>query len=288
MSSGYRASERRLPRLPITIVMVALHTGAVAALFHFSWPALLAAAVLYWAIGGLGVGIGYHRLLTHRGFEVPKPLEYALALLGALAMQGGPIWWVVTHRVHHAFTDVDGDPHSPRDGAWWAHMGWILRDYSLGHDLTLATRYAPDLVSDRFYVWLTRLHLVPPIVLGLLLYAIGGPAFVLWGSFLCLTVLLHATWLVNSAAHLWGSRRYETRDDSRNSWWVALLTFGEGWHNNHHGRPAAARHGHAWYEVDVNWWCIRLLERSGLAWAVRAAPATRRLARSAGTTDPTT
>jgi fatty-acid desaturase len=272
VTTDSRASGRRLPRLPITVVMVLLHAGAVAALFDFSWSALAAAVAIYWIAGGLGVGIGYHRLLTHRGFKVAKPLEYALAVCGTLALQGGPIWWVVTHRVHHAFTDVEGDPHSPRDGAWWSHMGWILRDYTLGHDLSLASRYAPDLASDRFYVWLTRFHLAPPLAMGALLYALGGPSFVLWGVCACLTVLLHATWLVNSAAHLWGTRRYDTRDDSRNSWWVAMLTFGEGWHNNHHARPAAARHGHAWYEVDVNWWCIRLLERAGIASAVRTAP----------------
>jgi stearoyl-CoA desaturase (delta-9 desaturase) len=249
--------------------MLLLHAGAVAALFAFSWPALFVAALLYWVAGSLGVGIGYHRLLTHRAFTVPRPVEYALALCGTLALQGGPVWWVATHRIHHARADREGDPHSPRDGGWWSHMGWILSGYSFRHDLGLASRYAPDLAGDAFYVWLTRLHLVPPAVLGAGLYAAGGWPFLLWGLCLCGTAMLHATWLVNSAAHLWGTRRFNTRDDSRNSWWVAMLTFGEGWHNNHHASPASARHGGAWYEVDPNWWCIRALELVGVATAVR-------------------
>jgi stearoyl-CoA desaturase (delta-9 desaturase) len=251
--------------------MLLLHAGTVLALFYFSWSALLVGLVSYWVAGGLGIGIGYHRLLTHRGLRVPKPLEYALALCGSLALQGGPIWWVATHRVHHAFTDREGDPHSPRDGAWWSLMGWILREYSGRNDPALAARYAPDLTSDPFHVWLTRLHLLPPVAVAVLFYVFGGLPYLLWGTFVSITLMLHATWLVNSAAHMWGSRRYETRDDSRNSWWVALVTFGEGWHNNHHARPAAARHGLTWYEIDVNWWCIRLLHRLRLASAVRLA-----------------
>ena len=259
----------RETRLPIFTLMAVLHAGAVLALFHFSWSALLACLFTYWVAGGLGIGIGYHRLLTHRGLKVKKPVEYVFALLGSLALQGGPIWWVTTHRVHHAFTDREGDPHSPRDGAWWSHMGWILRDYSLEHDLTLASRYAPDLATDRFYVWLTRLHLVPPVALAALFYFCGGLPFLLWGTCVGTTLLLHATWLVNSASHISGSRRFETSDDSRNTWWVALVTFGEGWHNNHHARPAAAKHGIAWYEIDMNWWCIQVLRLFRIASAVR-------------------
>ena len=150
-------------------------------------------------------------------------------------------------------------------------MGWVLQGYSFRHDITEATRYTPDLVKDRFYVWLTRLHLLPPAVVGLALYALGGWPFLLWGLCLCSSVMLHTTWLVNSATHMWGTRRFETRDDSRNSWWVALLTFGEGWHNNHHASPAAARHGLVWYEIDMNWWCIHVLQRLGIASGVRLA-----------------
>ena len=240
------------------------HIGAIAALFFFSWSALAAAAVL-WVIGqNVGIGMSYHRLLTHRGYTTPRWVEYALAICGTLALQGGPLYWVAVHRLHHQLTDRPGDPHSPRDGKWWSHMGWILQG-TLRNRTTLLNRYAPDLARNSFYVWLSRYHWVPATVVGFGLYFLGGWPWVLWGIFLRVTLGLHVTWLVNSATHMWGSRRFETRDDSRNNWWVALLTGGEGWHNNHHAHPVSASHGMAWYEVDVNYWGIRLLGFLGFA-----------------------
>jgi fatty-acid desaturase len=225
--------------------------------------------ILYWIAGSLGIGMGYHRLLTHRGYKTPKPVEYFLSLCGTLAVEGGPANWVVTHRIHHRFSDQDGDPHSPRDGGWWAHMGWILVGRAQEHPSAVLRRYAPDLMRDRFQSWLNRLYIWPIVALGVGLYALGGWPFLTWG--LCLRVVLglHATWLVNSATHMWGSRRFATRDDSRNNWWVAWLTFGEGWHNNHHAHPTSARHGLAWYEIDMNWWGIRTLKWLGLAKSIR-------------------
>ena len=249
----------------VTTVMAIFHVGAVAALFFFSWPALAVSVLLYWLAGSLGIGMGYHRLLTHRGYKTPKWVEYFLTSCGVLAMQGGPIFWVATHRIHHRFSDVEGDPHSPRDGGWWAHMGWILTGRALHHDAAVLAKYAPDLARDRFQVWISKYHYVPQVVLGIGLFAVGGWSWLLWGTFLRTVFILHSTWLVNSATHMWGSRRYATRDDSRNNWWVALLSFGEGWHNNHHAHPTAARHGLAWYELDVNWIGIRTLELLGLA-----------------------
>jgi stearoyl-CoA desaturase (delta-9 desaturase) len=180
-------------------------------------------------------------------------------------MQGGPIFWVATHRIHHRFSDIEGDPHSPRDGGWWAHMGWILTGRALHHDAAVLAKYAPDLARDRFQVWISKYHYVPQIVLGIALFAAGGWPWLLWGTFLRTVFILHSTWLVNSATHMWGSRRFETRDDSTNNWWVALLSFGEGWHNNHHAHPTSARHGLAWYELDMNWIGIRTLQAFGLA-----------------------
>jgi stearoyl-CoA desaturase (delta-9 desaturase) len=213
--------------------------------------------------------MGYHRLLTHRGYKTPKPVEYFLSLCGTLAVEGGPANWVVTHRIHHRFSDQDGDPHSPRDGGWWAHMGWILVGRAQEHPPAVLRRYAPDLMRDPVQCWINRFYMWPIIFLGLGLYALGGWPFVTWG--LCLRVVLglHATWLVNSATHMWGSRRFATRDDSRNNWWVACLTFGEGWHNNHHAHPTSARHGLAWYEIDMNWWGISALRWLGLAKSIR-------------------
>jgi stearoyl-CoA desaturase (delta-9 desaturase) len=248
-----------------TFFMTAFHIGAIAALFFFTWKAFLIAIVLWWISGSLGIGMGYHRLLTHRSYRTPKWVEYFLTFCATLTLEGGPIFWVATHRIHHQFTDQEGDPHSPRDGKWWSHMGWILTGRSMHHDTTTLAHYVPDLAHDRFHVWITKYNYVPVTALGVLLLIIGGWPFLLWGVFLRTVVGLHATWLVNSATHIWGSRRFSTRDDSTNNWFVALLTFGEGWHNNHHAHPTSARHGLRWYEVDMNWYGIWMLKVLGLA-----------------------
>jgi len=259
--------KRELPINWVTsITMVLFHLGAVAALFMFTWPALLTAVVLWWVSGSLGIGMGYHRLLTHRGYKTPKAVEYFLTVCGMLALEGGAINWVATHRIHHAHTEVPGeDPHTPREGTWWSHMGWILRGTAQQYPPETLVRYAPDLMKDPVHVWLNRFFYLPVVVVGVALLAFGGWPVLMWGLFLRTTVGLHATWLVNSATHMWGSRRYETTDDSTNNLLIALLTFGEGWHNNHHAHPRAARHGIAWYEVDINWWGIRTLQLLGLA-----------------------
>lgn len=251
------------------IFLIVAHVGAVAALFFWSWPAVITAVVFYWVAGSLGIGMGFHRLLTHRGYKVPKPVEYFLTTCGTLALEGGPIKWVVTHRIHHAHTDRAGDPHTPREGGWWAHIGWILWGTAQNHDDAAIARYAPDLVKDGFYRWLNRFYYVPLILVGVMLFIFGGLGVLLWGVALRLVVALHATWLVNSATHLWGKTRFETGDDSRNSWWVALLTFGEGWHNNHHAHPTSAQHGLRWYEFDLNWLGIRALQFLGLAHGIK-------------------
>src|SRR5258708_1264450 len=250
------------------IFLVIFHLASIAALFLWSWPAVITALVLY-VIGGMGIGMGYHRLMTHRGYKVPKPIEYFLIFCGALALEGGPIQWATTHRVHHAHTDIQGDPHTPRDGRWWAQIGWILTPSIQLTDPARVRRYAPDLMNQRFYRLLDRFYYVPLILLAVGLLVLGGWGVLFWGIFLRVTLGLHATWLVNSATHLWGQRRFATNDDSRNNWWVALLSFGEGWHNNHHAHPRAARHGLTWYEIDVNWWGIRTLQFLGLAKGIK-------------------
>ncbi len=248
-----------------TIIGVAVfHILAVVALFMFSWQNLVAAIVLWWIAGSFGIGMGYHRLLTHRGFKAPKWLEYTLSIFGTLAMQSGPLTWVTTHRIHHAFTETDRDPHSPRNGTYWAHMGWIFRGTAQNNPWPIKVRYCPDITKDRFQVWLDKYSYVPIIVAALVLFAVGGISMVLWGVFVKTVIGWHSTWLVNSATHLWGSRRFDVRDDSRNNGLIAALTFGEGWHNNHHAYPRSARHGLAWYEFDVNWIQIRLLEKLGI------------------------
>jgi len=266
-----RASQRSLNWL-VFLFMLLFHIAAVAAFFCFSWSALAVAVVFYVIAINVGIGMGYHRLLTHRGYKVPKWLEYTMAVCATLSLEGGPLVWVATHRVHHQNTDIPGDPHSPHEGGWWSHAGWIIYGAGAAGEPALLAKYAPDIAKDRFYVWLTRFHWVPLVVLALILLSIGGWPWVLWGIFLRVTVGLHATWLVNSATHMWGSKRFSTRDDSRNNWWVALLTGGEGWHNNHHAHPVSARHGFAWYEFDVNYYGIWILKKIGLATKVQTMP----------------
>ena len=252
-----------------TLIMVAFHIGAVAALFMFSWKALGVALAFYWIAGSLGIGMGYHRLHTHRSYKLPRLFEYFLAICGTLSLEGGPIFWVATHRIHHQFSDKPGDPHSPRDGGFWAHMGWILMGKTFHNNNSELLAYVPDLRKDKFHLWISEYHWVPIVIVGVVLWAVGGLSVLLWGVFFRTVFLLHSTWFVNSGTHMWGSKRFATDDDSRNLWWVAYLSFGEGWHNNHHAHPQSARHGLAWYEVDLNWYGIRTLQALGLIWDVK-------------------
>jgi len=235
----------------------------------FSWSALAVAATVAYLAGVLGITLCYHRTLTHRSLRLRKPLEYALAVCGTLAMQGDPIMWVATHRKHHAYADREGDPHSIAPGFRWAHMDWLYR-----HNEALPTeaeirRYVPDLMADPFYRSLRWLSLPLQVAVGLLFLAIGGWSWVVWGIFGRLVFSYHTTWFVNSAAHMLGYRTYQTTDQSTNCWWVALLSFGEGWHNNHHAFPFSARHGLRWFEIDVTWWHVKLFSFLRLADRIR-------------------
>jgi stearoyl-CoA desaturase (Delta-9 desaturase) len=254
-----------------TIAFFVFHIGAVAALFHFSWNALLWTAITYWITISWGIGLGYHRLHTHRSYKAPKWLDYFLAVCGTMTLEGGPIFWVAVHRVHHQLSDKPGDPHSPHDGAWWAHILWMLLGDPYHNRPDVANKYAPDMVRDKFYVALTKWHWVPLLVFGLAVWFFAGYEMMLWLVFFRVVFGLHATWFVNSASHIWGYKRFATRDDSRNNWWVAIITFGEGWHNNHHAHPTSARHGLAWFEVDLSWLQIRLLEKLGVVTNVKVA-----------------
>lgn len=249
-----------------TIVFVSLfHIAAVAALFTFSWQNALAAFLVWWVAASWGVGIAYHRLLTHRGFTTSKWMMRFLATCGTLGLQSGPITWVTTHRLHHAFTDTDKDPHSPRgNGFWWSHMGWIFVGTAQNQPQAVKQRYSPDLMKDPYLRFLDKYYYVTTLILAAGLFAIGGWTMVIWAIVMRITVSWHFTWMVNSVTHIWGSRRFETRDDSRNNALVAAVTFGEGWHNNHHTFPRSAKHGFTWKEFDVNWYQLQLMEKLGL------------------------
>jgi sn-2 palmitoyl-lipid 9-desaturase len=278
MTSTYSATAPRgsQPVLSWTNVAFfgAFHILAlVVAPFFFSWSALGVALLLHWLFGGIGICLGFHRLLSHRSFQVPKWLEYAIAILGALAIQGGPIFWVSGHRQHHAFTEhVDKDPYSAQRGFWWSHMLWILYPRPEFFDPEIYQSFAPDLMRQPFYRWLDRNFLMLQVPLGLVLYALGGWSFVIYGIAVRSVLLWHSTWLVNSAAHLQGYRTFESEDGARNSWLVSFLTYGEGWHNNHHAHPRVAKSGFRWWEIDATWWSIAILQKLGLATKVVGLP----------------
>jgi len=250
-------------------IVVSFHLLAIPALFMFSWENVAAMVIGNWIVGSLGIGLGYHRLLTHRSFKAPKWLEYTLTVFGAMAIQDDAPKWVATHRIHHKFTETDKDPHSTRPGFWWAQIGWILLGTANDHDRATLKKYVPDLMKDKFHATLANYYYVPLIVSAFVLYAVGGWGMVFWGVFVRVVVGWHTTWFVNSLSHIFGKRPFATNDDSTNNWFVALLTFGEGWHNNHHAFPTSARHGLKWYQFDLNWLTIRLFKKLGWAKQIR-------------------
>jgi stearoyl-CoA desaturase (delta-9 desaturase) len=265
---------------PIVIYMAVLHVAALGLCLAFpSVLALVAAAVLY-VITGLGITVGYHRLLTHQSFDCARWLERTIALCGLLAGEGPPLYWVVQHRKHHRFSDQADDPHSPLHSFAWAHMLWMfprVRRGALGADYA---RWAPRLAQQAFYRWLESAYLWIHLAFALLVFGAGYLAgswmmawsFLGYAFFLRMVLVLHATWLVNSLAHRRGGRAYDTPDQSRNNLLVALLALGEGWHNNHHHMQASANHGHRWWQFDPSFLAIVLAAAASqpLAWAGRA------------------
>jgi stearoyl-CoA desaturase (delta-9 desaturase) len=244
----------------IFVSLLIIHIGAIGVFLpmFFSWSAVAVAVGLY-MVTGMGITLAYHRLLTHRSLTVPKYVEYALTLLGVLALQGGPITWVAQHRAHHANTDRDGDPHDSHKGMPWAHIEWMFRKNKDRIPQDELARWVPDLVKDPFYRFIEKYNPLCTVVLGLILLAIGGWSWVIWGVFARLVFTYHCTWLVNSASHAVGYQTFNTNDRSTNNWWVALLSFGEGWHNNHHAFPFSARHGLRWFEIDPTYMTIKVM-----------------------------
>lgn len=260
---------RPRPRWDVISVTVALHVAALAAFLPgtFSWSAVGVAVLLHTFTIGFGISLGFHRLATHRSFQVPKWLEYFFVLCGTLAGQGAVLGWVGYHRQHHLYSDHDLDPHDASKGLWWSHISWLMHTVPANRDLPVLTK---DIANDPFYRFCHNYYIQLQVVLGLILYAIGGWPFVVWGIFVRLFIGFHSTCFVNSVCHKFGYRSHETDDLSTNCWWVALLTFGEGWHNNHHANQSLARYGWRWWEVDMVWWAIAAMEKLGLATRVRA------------------
>jgi stearoyl-CoA desaturase (delta-9 desaturase) len=266
---------------PVVVWIGLVHLLALVAPFYFSWQGLVACALLILVTGAVGVCMGYHRCLTHGSFKTYRPVRWLLAFLGGMSGEGSALTWVANHRKHHYHSDKEGDPHSPRDGAWWSHMLWFMPNFGRRWHRELVEKYAPDILKDKMMVVLHHLFLPSHIATGIVLFLIGyfatpiglggwraGLSMVFWGLGVRMVYVLHVTWMINSVTHMWGSRRYETTDDSRNLWWVGLLAFGEGWHNNHHAYQRVASQGHRWWEIDVTYYMIWLMEKVGLAWDV--------------------
>ena len=255
----------------------AMHVGALAAPFYFTWQALGVAVFLHWMTLSIGICLGYHRFLSHRSMKLRKPVEFFTTLCGVLSGEGTPLEWAANHRLHHQCSDQPGDPHSPHrhgdDGehAWWSHILWLFIQRSGADRELLYRKYVPELAQRPMMRFFERAFGPIVVASGVALFLLGGLPMLLWALCARMTYAYHSTWLVNSATHLWGYRNYETRDHSRNLWWVALVSYGEGWHNNHHAHPANARAGHKWWEIDPTYWVIKGLKATGLAYDVKDA-----------------
>ncbi|EEF44805.1 delta 9 desaturase, putative [Ricinus communis] len=256
-------------------VVLAMHLLSLFAPFYFNWSAFWVAFGLYVITGLLGITLSFHRNLSHRSFKLPKWLEYLFAYCGVQALQGNPIDWVSTHRYHHQFCDSERDPHSPIEGFWYSHMSWLFDTNSIIKRCGEPNNVG-DLEKQPFYKFIQQTYILHPIALATLLYAVGGFPFLVWGMGVRIIWVFHITWLVNSACHVWGKQEWNTGDLSRNNWWVALLAFGEGWHNNHHAFEYSARHGLEWWQIDMTWYVVRLLEAIGLATDVKVPNETQK------------
>ena len=212
----------------------------------------------------------YHRYFSHKTYQTSRPMQFLMALIGVSATQKGPLWWAGNHRVHHKYADVPGkDVHSPSDGLYHAHQGWI---FDGRWDATPVDQIR-DFAAYPELTWLNRWHIIGPLLLGGICYAIGGWSGVLWGYAISTVALWHSTYSINSLAHVWGSRRYATNDTSRNNLFLALVTLGEGWHNNHHHYCASTRQGFFWWEIDITYYLLRGMAAVGLIWDLREPPA---------------
>jgi len=265
------------------VPFIGMHLACVAVLWVGVSPIALIVALALYAVRMFAISGFYHRYFSHRTFRTSRVLQFVFALIGASSVQRGPLWWAAHHRNHHRHADTAADPHSPGvHGFWWSHAGWFLTRGGFRTDWSRI----PDLARYPELRWLDRYDTVVPVLLAVALFGVGallervaphlgasGPQLLVWGFFVSTVVLFHATVTINSLAHRFGRRRFDTRDDSRNNLWLALLTFGEGWHNNHHFFPGTARQGFRWWEIDLTWYGLRAMALLGLVRDLKPVPA---------------
>ena len=274
------------------IPFIGLHIACLSVIWVGVSSAAVAAFLASYLLRMFAITAFYHRYFAHRSFKTSRVLQFIFALIGASSTQRGPLWWAAHHRQHHRSADQPDDPHAPRHGFWWSHMGWFL---SREHFSTDVARI-PDLVKYPELRWLDRYALAVPVAYAVMWFLIGwalqrwAPGLgtsawqmLVWGYFISTVVLIHATLTINSLAHIWGKRRYATRDDSRNNFWLAILTLGEGWHNNHHHFPGSARQGFYWWEIDLSFYVLKLMSWLGLVWDLKPVPDKIRQSRHIGT-----
>lgn len=261
-----------LPSIVQIVVFWTIQASAIGVLFvKFSWGLVALWAVSHF-VRAIGLTLAYHRYFAHRSFQMNRFARFFWAFVGTSAMQKGPIWWAGHHVNHHKYADRDGDPHSPMvSGVYYAHIGWFLNDTR--HDVLEASN---PVVRDFSRAWeirmLDKYHVVPPTLLAIAMYLAGGWPWLVYGFCLPTMTLAHATFCINTVNHMFGSRRFDTIDESRNNAFTAFFAVGEGWHNNHHRYQRAARNGFYWWEYDPTWYVIKAMEALGLAWEVQAVP----------------
>ncbi len=263
------------------VPFVGLHLGCLGVIWVGISPVAVVVAAVSYGLRMFAITAFYHRYFAHKAFSAGRLTQFCFALLGAASTQRGPLWWAAQHRDHHRYADTPKDPHRPQDGFFWSHMGWFL---SAAHFRTDLARVR-DWLGYPELVWLNRFDTLVPVAYATLLFGVGewlavaapglrtnGWQLLVWGYFVSTVALIHATLLVNSLAHKWGSRPFQTRDQSRNNLLIALLTLGEGWHNNHHRYAGAARQGFYWWQVDVSYYLLKGLAALGLVWDLKAVP----------------
>lgn len=252
--------------VPFLLVHIVSIVGVF--LVPFSWTAVAICIGLFY-LRMFGITAGYHRYFSHKTYKMGRFSQFLMALLGTLSVQKGVLWWAAHHRHHHQASDRPDDIHSPvQDGFWWSHVGWILsKRYT-------ETQFSaiPDFAKFPELQWLNRHYLIPPIAMAVLIYLIGGSTHLIWGFFVSTTLLWHGTFTINSLSHVWGRVRFVSNDTSRNNWVLAIVTMGEGWHNNHHAYAVSTRQGFYWWEVDMSYLVLRALSKVGIVWDIKEPP----------------